>query len=110
MLQGTETYLTQFPENLEDVAYSLAAKRYTHLHRAFCATDGKVPLQMSPIVKSHIMPVDLVWVFTGQGAQWAQMGKELWEQEPLFKQRIDSLDSVLAGLPDPPPWSLMGKP
>lgn len=50
----------------------------------------------------------MIWVFTGQGAQWAQMGKELLEHEPLFQQQINALDDVLAGLPDPPPWTLKG--
>ncbi|OHE91655.1 beta-ketoacyl synthase domain-containing protein [Colletotrichum orchidophilum] len=49
---------------------------------------------------------DMIWVFTGQGAQWAQMGKELLEQEGLFRDRIDAMDKVVAGLPDPPPWTL----
>ena len=110
MFQGTESYLTQSPKNLKNVAYSLASRRELHTHRAFCVTDGKAPLQISPIVKSKITPPEVIWVFTGQGAQWAQMGKELLEQEPLFRQRIDILDSVLASLPDPPSWNLMGKP
>jgi acyl transferase domain-containing protein len=110
MLQGTESYLTRSLGNLKDVAYSLASRRELHSHRAFCVTDGKSPLQISPIVKSNITSPEMIWVFTGQGAQWAQMGKELLEQEPLFKQRIDILDSVLAGLPDPPSWNLTSKP
>ena len=110
MLQGAESYLTQSPENLKNVAYSLASRRELHSHRAFCVTDGKAPLQISPTVKPNITSPDIIWVFTGQGAQWAQMGKELLEQEPLFKQCIDTLDGVLADLPSPPSWNLKGKP
>ncbi|TID07622.1 Compactin diketide synthase mokB [Colletotrichum higginsianum] len=99
-------YLGRSPESLHDVAYSLASRREAHTHRAFCVTDGNVPLKMSPVTKPRSAPPELVWVFTGQGAQWAQMGKELVEQEPLFQQRIDALDEVLAGLSEPPPWTL----
>ncbi|KAI8293550.1 Highly reducing polyketide synthase gloL [Colletotrichum sp. SAR 10_98] len=41
-----------------------------------------------------------------QGAQWAQMGKELLQQNVLVQQTINRLDSVLAGLSDPPQWKL----
>jgi acyl transferase domain-containing protein len=109
MLKGTESYLTQSPEDLKNVAYSLASRRELHSYRAFCVTDGKDPLQISSIVKSRVTSPDMIWVFTGQGAQWAQMGKELLEQEPLFRNRIRTLDNVLAGLPDPPSWNLTGK-
>ncbi|GKT61909.1 polyketide synthase [Colletotrichum tofieldiae] len=34
------------------------------------------------------------------------MGKELIEQEHLFGERINTLDEVLAGLSEPPPWTL----
>ncbi|KAI8313273.1 Highly reducing polyketide synthase gloL [Colletotrichum sp. SAR11_59] len=42
----------------------------------------------------------------GQGAQWAQMGKELLQQNVLVQQTISRLDSVLASLSDPPQWKL----
>ncbi|KAK1988472.1 beta-ketoacyl synthase domain-containing protein [Colletotrichum cereale] len=101
-------YLIQSPGKLSNVAYSLAARRETHTHRAFCVTDGNGALQISPVTKSRGSTPELVWVFTGQGAQWAQMGKELVEQEPLFRERINSLDKVLGGLPEPPSWTLQG--
>ncbi|KAJ0161949.1 Lovastatin diketide synthase LovF, partial [Colletotrichum tanaceti] len=105
-------YLSRCPGSLHDVAYSLASRREAHTHRAFCVTDGDVndvPLKMSPVTitkPGSRPPPELVWIFTGQGAQWAQMGKELVEQEPLFRRRIDSLDEVLAGLSESPSWTL----
>ncbi|KAK1723031.1 beta-ketoacyl synthase domain-containing protein [Colletotrichum acutatum] len=104
--QKVQSYLGRSPESLGDVAHSLASHRETHPYRAFCVTNGSSPLQISSVVKATTLSPDLVWVFTGQGAQWAQMGKELLEQEGLFKDRIDAMDGVLAGLPDPPPWTL----
>jgi len=53
-------------------------------------------------------PPNLVFTFTGQGAQWAQMGKELMEKEPIFRKRIQALDDFLSQLPDPPQWRLQG--
>ncbi|KAF4778870.1 beta-ketoacyl synthase domain-containing protein [Colletotrichum scovillei] len=103
-----QSYLSQNPASLGDVANSLASHREIHPYRAFCVTNGSSPFQVSSVVKATTAPPDVVWVFTGQGAQWAQMGKELLEQEGLFKDRIDVMDGVLAGLPDPPPWTLRG--
>ncbi|WDK17260.1 beta-ketoacyl synthase domain-containing protein [Colletotrichum graminicola] len=103
-----ENYLNQSSGSLNNVAYSLAARREIHTYRAFCVTDGSSALQISPVIKRKCSTPDVVWVFTGQGAQWAQMGKELIEQEPLFGERIDSLDKILAGLSEPPSWTIKG--
>ena len=46
------------------------------------------------------------FVFTGQGAQWPQMGKELIAEFPSFKQSIRELDNVLQKLPERPTWTL----
>ncbi|QSZ32279.1 hypothetical protein DSL72_001853 [Monilinia vaccinii-corymbosi] len=48
----------------------------------------------------------ILGVFTGQGAQWPAMGKELIANVPSFSQTIDSLEESLRGLPDAPKWSL----
>ncbi|KAF7936707.1 uncharacterized protein EAE97_008073 [Botrytis byssoidea] len=48
----------------------------------------------------------LLGVFTGQGAQWPAMGKELIANIPSFSQTIDSLEKSLRELPDAPKWSL----
>ncbi|KAI4604125.1 Type I Iterative PKS [Pestalotiopsis sp. 9143b] len=48
------------------------------------------------------------FVFTGQGAQYAEMAKELIFQSPDFRDTIRGLDEVLQALPDPyrPSWTL----
>lgn len=47
------------------------------------------------------------FVFTGQGAQWPQMGKELIEEFPSFRRTIQDLDAVLQTLPERPSWTLL---
>ncbi|MFF1547673.1 SDR family NAD(P)-dependent oxidoreductase [Streptomyces sp. NPDC058291] len=37
-----------------------------------------------------------VWVFSGHGAQWAGMGRELLDEEPVFTAAIDRLGPVYA--------------
>ncbi|MFE9994047.1 type I polyketide synthase [Streptomyces avermitilis] len=45
----------------------------------------------------------VVFVFPGQGAQWAGMAARLWESSPVFAQWMDRCAEVLARLTD---WSL----
>jgi len=51
-------------------------------------------------------PSRIGFVFTGQGAQWAQMGMALIEVFPSVGQTLAKLDIVLAALPDCPPWGI----
>ncbi|WP_043781812.1 type I polyketide synthase [Amycolatopsis rifamycinica] len=49
------------------------------------------------------LPGKLVWVFPGQGTQWAGMGRELLDSSPVFAERIDECAAALAPWID---WSL----
>ena len=106
-IKNHEAYALAHPDSLNDMSYTLAAKRETLSHRAFCVASPSSTFDMSPVTKSG-SPYNLIYTFTGQGAQWAQMGKELFESEPVFQQSVRRLDAVLAGLPCPPPWTLEG--
>jgi acyl transferase domain-containing protein len=104
-----ESYLSSNPGSLKDMSYSLAMKREVHPHRAFCVTSGEDSFKISRINKPTLnSSPKLVFVFSGQGAQWAQMGKELIQNENSFKKSIQGLDHVLASMPDPPKWKLLG--
>lgn len=48
----------------------------------------------------------ILGVFTGQGAQWPTMGRELLLRPGPFTATIDRLDDILQQLPEPPTWSL----
>ena len=49
------------------------------------------------------------FVFSGQGAQWPEMGRQLLDQYPSFEGTIRELDKNLACLPHPPDFSIYGK-
>ncbi|KAJ6263867.1 Hybrid PKS-NRPS synthetase pynA [Drechslerella dactyloides] len=49
----------------------------------------------------------LAFVFTGQGAQWVQMGKDLCERSSLFRSILEECDRILQTLPDGPDWSII---
>ncbi|MDT8909784.1 type I polyketide synthase [Amycolatopsis sp. PS_44_ISF1] len=50
------------------------------------------------------VPGKVVWVFPGQGTQWAGMGRELLESSPVFAERVDECAAALAPWID---WSLL---
>ncbi|KAK3682255.1 polyketide synthase [Podospora appendiculata] len=53
----------------------------------------------------EIEPLRLGFIFTGQGAQWYAMGRELYEQYPVFTKSIQLVDQHLAALGAE--WSLI---
>ncbi|KAK2752687.1 putative Hybrid PKS-NRPS biosynthetic cluster [Arachnomyces sp. PD_36] len=48
----------------------------------------------------------IIGVFTGQGAQFSEMGKALMESCPRFRASIFECENFLRQLPDAPSWSL----
>jgi amino acid adenylation domain-containing protein len=98
-------YLEQHPENkLADVAYTLSKGRKAFSHRrlliaqdtdeASCALHRLDPTT----VLSHSQAVTdrpIVFMFSGQGSQYVNMGFELYQTEPLFKEEIDQCAAYL---------------
>ncbi len=62
------------------------------------STDGAIGGK--PSGETH----PLVFVFTGQGAQWWAMGQELLEREPVFRAVLEEIDTYLKPLSG---WSLI---
>jgi acyl transferase domain-containing protein len=98
-------YIQTHPSRLPDLAYTLTSRRSHFPHRAFCVSDGSESLEFSPLTKPKKTP-KLTFVFTGQGAQWAQMAKELIEDYPSFHADIEAMDDALSRLPEPARWSI----
>jgi len=48
-------------------------------------------------------------IFSGQGAQWPGMGKELIATDPEFRKDIFAMDRILQGLKYPPDWTIESK-
>ena len=90
------------------MAYSLNIKREVHPNRAFCVTNGLDTFEISRLSKLTTGSPSLVFCFTGQGAQWARMGRTLLENDPIFKETFDVLDEALAHFSNPPPWNMKG--
>ncbi|RAK99273.1 type I polyketide synthase [Aspergillus ibericus CBS 121593] len=101
---------------LPDLAYTLGQRRSHLAQRGYVlarsdtlATDLDVQnLRQAPVNgDASWLNKNVVFAFTGQGAQWKGMGRELL-QIPTFANTIHQLDDVLRLAPYAPSWSIMG--
>ncbi|PWY91664.1 polyketide synthase [Aspergillus sclerotioniger CBS 115572] len=100
-----QEYLKQGHASLKDVSYTLANRRAHHSHRGYAVLDGPLSWEASTGETAPSSP-QIAWVFTGQGAQWPEMGAELLETNAVFRDTIHKLDRFLRSLPTPPPWTI----
>lgn len=93
--------------NAADLAYSLARRRgHRSVRTAVLAadlaglTDGLHEIAGGDVSYPEAVGQGdrgPVWVFSGQGSQWAAMGAELLAREPVFAARIAELEPLIAG-------------
>lgn len=81
-------------KSLEDLAYTLEQRR-THLDcRSFAVASslsgvrGNLAKGLPAAVRSQRNSKNLIMVFTGQGAQWPLMGKEMFEK-PVCRRNLE---------------------
>lgn len=95
---------------LETVAYTLAMRRSSLAWKSFVVAESVVSLQdlgasVSKATRSTLEP-KLGFIFTGQGAQWQGMGRELLSF-PVFKNSLQNAEEYLQTLGCP--WSLLSE-
>ncbi|KAL7914426.1 hypothetical protein GGI35DRAFT_490696 [Trichoderma velutinum] len=107
VVENAEEHYSQHKPPLRDMAYTLGARRKHLPFRTFAIADGKSPFDIFPpsSKKTQSSPPP-VYVFTGQGAQWPQMGKELMEDYDSFFRDIQAMDKTLQNLKQCPSWSI----
>jgi len=98
-------YLTQHPDlNLADVAYTLQTGRKTLNHRRLVvcgdpqdAATTLEALDSTRVLTSFQEPMtrDIVFMFSGQGSQYVNMGLELYRTESGFQELIDQCSEIL---------------
>ena len=103
---------------LPDIVYTASRRRSHHDHRlgvvakskeelaerlaAFAQADRGAGLATGRRIAGRRRQV--VFVFSGQGSQWLGMGRELWQQEPVYRQALERCDEVMRQYVD---WSLL---
>jgi acyl transferase domain-containing protein len=93
---------------LLDLSHTLAERRTQHFHRGYLVTQTAAVDETSLVVGKKASNEPRVgFIFTGQGAQWPQMGKAIVDTFPRAREILDHLDSVLQASVVAPSWSLL---
>lgn len=93
-----------------DVAYTLAHRSRFDDHLAFTVADASADDAgaLPTFVRDKADPkMKLGFIFTGQGAQWPSMGRDLLAL-PAFLSSIRATNAAMAALPDPPSFTVEG--
>ena len=99
MAQNIERFLDTTYESFTDVAYTLARRRQHLPHRSFVVSAKDKPGNTPPAMTQDVgLAHTLVMVFTGQGAQWPQMGRALLRSNHVFSEVIKAIDMELQRL------------
>jgi len=87
---------------LEDIAYTLAVGRKAFDHRAsFVCTSSADAVTKLLSCSAKVDPVvtgkksEVVFLFPGQGSQFAGMGSALYASEPLYRREVEECAEIL---------------
>jgi acyl transferase domain-containing protein len=105
LCQRYDEYLAAAPEfRLADICYSAAHRSHlreraaitgesvSEIRHGLAAFQGKA----SPRTRARSQSKGAVWLFSGQGSLYAGMGRELYQDQPVFRRALEQC-SDLAG-------------
>jgi acyl transferase domain-containing protein len=103
--QNLARHLAQNPElNLADVAFTLQVGRQVFKHRRMlvCQTLEESVTALKTLGSKYVFTnfqnsksSSIVFMFPGQGAQYANMALELYQVEPIFREQVDLCSNLL---------------
>ncbi|KAL0934588.1 hybrid nrps pks [Colletotrichum truncatum] len=124
VVRSVREFMIGTEKSADEVAYNLYSRRSALTYRvsvsagsrdqAVASLDNllaKVGSSTSPELgvraKLDGSKPKILGIFTGQGAQWSGMGRELFNSSLIFRNAIEKLEDVLQSCPHPPTWSLV---
>lgn len=102
----------EFSTSAQDLAHTLLSRRSTFKNTNFIIANSSETLLTklrnedwtSLAAAESVSKQRVGFIFTGQGAQWPAMGKQLLQSSPLFRSVVQRCAEVLRSLPDGPSW------
>jgi acyl transferase domain-containing protein/acyl carrier protein len=100
-------YLDRTPDvDLADVAFTCQAGRKAFPHRRYLVFDRADPADLTTVLKTRdpqrvndgyteIRDRKVVFMFSGQGTQYVDMGFDLYRTEPCFRAHVDACCDIL---------------
>ena len=120
LLQSWARHLAAHPEeSLGDTCFTAAVGRAHFRHRvAIVGRDRKSLVEQleaaaadggsQKVARGNVADAtEVAFLFTGQGSQYAGMGRELYQAEPAFRAVVDECEQALAGVLTRPLKELM---
>ncbi|MCG8363848.1 MAG: SDR family NAD(P)-dependent oxidoreductase [Pseudanabaenales cyanobacterium] len=101
------SYLQQHPElNLADVAYTLQVGRRSFSHRRMVVCQSindaiqalQDPKRILTGIHDDNQEPEIAFLFPGLGTQYVNMGRELYQTEPVFRESVDCCCDFLTPL------------
>ncbi|MFN6516223.1 MAG: beta-ketoacyl synthase N-terminal-like domain-containing protein [Nostoc sp. CreGUA01] len=87
---------------LADICFSANTGREHFQHRLAIVADSTEQLIEQLASANHTFsnqpgkkPSKIAFLFTGQGSQYINMGRQLYDQEPIFRQTLDQCNEIL---------------
>ena len=118
MVKRMRDAIASNPENLPNIVHSLAHRRqsldanlsfiYKNPQNLLSVLNAFLDGETNPniIANEKLKTEDrpLVWVFSGMGPQWWAMGRQLFENEPVYRKVIEACDQEIKKIAG---WSLI---
>jgi acyl transferase domain-containing protein len=110
LTENLAAYLKSHPEeNLADAAYTLKIGRKAFAYRRMTVCSGideAVRYLSDPGARTVYTSLareekrTVIFMFSGLGAQYVGMGRELYQEEPVFREELDRCFELLSSLTD----------